>query len=33
MPDDNLATGQYPEQKDPIPLSMGQSLRLFDQLS
>ncbi|EEY37965.1 hypothetical protein SX4_0391 [Vibrio mimicus SX-4] len=22
--------GKHPEQKDPIPLSMGQSLRLFD---
>ncbi|AUJ35788.1 hypothetical protein EWS92_08875 [Vibrio vulnificus] len=23
--------GKIPEQKDPVPLSMGQSLRLFDQ--
>ncbi|NNN43267.1 hypothetical protein FKN05_00975 [Vibrio sp. 1-1(7)] len=22
--------GEYPEQKDPVPLSRGQSLRLFD---
>jgi len=31
MPSDYSATGLYPEQKDPVPLSMGQSLRLFDQ--
>jgi len=30
MPDNFSAIGQHPEQKDLVPLSMGQSLRLFD---
>jgi hypothetical protein len=28
-----ISPGNVPEQKDPIPLSLGQSLRLFDQIS